>query len=95
MGSQQVLNIINGKKAAYATVVTTSMTTWQVIVVLEGEDGYRPVSEYGERPQDEAEAIARRLNQAIGVSEAEALRILATSIVASNKRKKRRVGGRA
>jgi hypothetical protein len=93
-------NIIDGKAAAYTTVVAPGMVKWQIAIVREDEDGYRPVADYGERPLAEAERIARQLNERLGVSEEEALRILTSSLCAANTSRRRTArtkkrGGRA
>lgn len=86
MGESKVepKNIVDGKPAAYTTVIAKGMELWQIAIVREDEDGYRPVADYGERPLAEAERIAKQLNDALGVSEDEAMRILGSSIKASN-----------
>jgi hypothetical protein len=58
------------------------------------------VADYGERPLAEAERIARQLNERLGVSEEEALRILTSSLRAANTGRRRTArtkkrGGRA
>jgi hypothetical protein len=93
-------NIIDGKPAAYTTVMSPGMDKFQVVVVREDECGYRPVADYGERSQEDAERIARQLNERLGVSKEEALRILLSSLKASNQsrqdaQQRKRRGGRA
>jgi hypothetical protein len=72
---------VGGKLMAYAEV-TDDGRDWYIGCIVDGDQGYRPVSDYG--PYDEARArgVVERLNERIHVSPK-----LATEIVARSMRK--------
>ena len=61
--------------AAYVVVEPGPPGRCIVALVVEGDDGYRPVRDYEAGPRDEIEGIVARLNARLGVTPRQANKI--------------------
>ena len=69
-------NIVDGKAVAYIVAPSEDLKGWRVVLVREGDKGYRPLDDHPPGSSKErAEAIAGNMNRAIGVTKEEALLI--------------------
>lgn len=70
---------VGGKLTAYVAV-TDDGQRWYIGVVVDGDVGYRPVSDYGPYDEERAEGVAARLNARINVDPRTAAAIIARSM---------------
>jgi hypothetical protein len=74
-------NIIDGQEVAYIVAPSEDLKAWQVVLVSKGVPGYRPIADYPPVVSKvQAEGVAGRLNQRLGVSKEEALLIAVTTM---------------
>lgn len=75
-------------RIAYTTIVGPK--GWTIAVCREGENGYRPVPDYGPY-KDEAHArgVADRLNVRLGVDQETAFKIVASTMPLLRRRSRR------
>lgn len=66
---------------AYFATFGTTATEHVIVICEEGVSGYRPVNSYGPYGDEKhARAVAKNLNDRLGLSEKEAMRIVGTTM---------------
>lgn len=84
----------------YVAIATADLKNGQIAVMGDAVDGFRSVPGYMTRPLEEAEDLARKLNEKIGIAQAEVLSVLLSSLQVCEQGRRalemtRKHGGRA
>lgn len=73
---------VDGRKLAYVAVAVDNRIDGDhmIAVCVEDDDGYRPILDYGSGTKERMTALALQMNKDRGVTEAEAFRIVGTTM---------------